>query len=320
MISFMFYVLDPNPWCVKAYVYTDSMVVMPDLSVEGYVPRHFLDTLDYEHILVTTTSIARFHAAYVNYETQKSKDLKRPYRISQEYDHILTEPTFCDSTWIRACSKLSTNFLKTFSTKPYHNLPDLESKLTKLYIDACDSLTEYEDTVNVLIHKDLWINNIMFKYENKVPINAVLVDYQLLRYAPPAFDLMIFLYYITEKHFRQAYEKDIFDYYYKIFVKNLNDGSIERLEKLGYDKESFLKWCERARMFAIVEAVGCTPYVLMDPTTAEATFDDPATYEKYLNEDRSEPVIAHALKCETYKTRILEVTEEFVETYVLKQL
>ncbi|XP_075978326.1 uncharacterized protein LOC142978003 [Anticarsia gemmatalis] len=306
-----------NPWCVKAYVYTDSILVMPDLSVEGYKPCHYLETLDTKHIFVTTTSIARFHAAFVNYETKKSIALKRPYATIQDHAKILEEPTFCDSPWIKACAKLSVNLLKRFSTKPYRDLPDLEAKLAELYLEACDSLTEHKDTVNILNHKDLWVNNIMFKYENGVPINAVLVDYQCLRYGPPAFDLMIFIYLTTDRKFREEREKDILDYYYSIFVENLSDDSKKRLEGLGYDKDNFLEWCEKARMFGLVETLAIHPYILLDPKTAEATFDDPETYDKYLYEDRSEPVLAHAAKCEEYMIRNLEVTEEFVERYVL---
>lgn len=310
---------DPNPWCVRAYIYTDSMIVMPDISVDGYAPRHFLDTLDLEHVLLTTASIARFHATFVNYENKKSIDLKQPYNILQEFNEILREPTFYDSTWMRACSKLSNNLLKAFSAKSYRNLPDLEKKLSQLYIKACDSLTEYKETVNTLVHKDLWVNNIMFKYENNAPTSAVLIDYQCMRYAPPAFDLVSFLYLTTDKRFRQERERDIFDYYYTTFIKNLTHASKDKVKKLGYDVKNFLSWCEKARMFGMLIAIAIYPYVLLDPKTAQATFDDPETYEKLLHDDRSVPVIAHAMKCEPYKRRNLEVTEEFVEAYVLKQ-
>lgn len=290
---------------------------MPDLGLDGYAPRHFLDTLDSEHVFLATTAIARFHASVANYETKKSIELNGPYSILQEVGNLLAESTFCDSPWLRACAKLSKSLLQSFSSKPYRNLPDLESKLAQLYIEACDSLREYEDTVNVIIHKDLWVNNIMFKYKNDSPVNAVLVDYQCLRYGPPAFDLMMFLYVTTDKAFREERESEVFDRYYSTFIKYLNEDARQRVAGLGYDKENFLKWCEKARMFAMVGAIGIYPFILMDPKTAQNTFDDPNTYEKYLYEDRSEPVLAHATRCEIYKRRNLEVTEEFVQTYVL---
>lgn len=86
-------------------LYTDSIFVMPDLSAEGYIHRRYLDTLDLEHVLVTVTSIARFPAANLNYETKKSIDLKEKYNVTQEFEVIFVEGTFCDSPWMRACAK-----------------------------------------------------------------------------------------------------------------------------------------------------------------------------------------------------------------------
>ncbi|XP_075978152.1 uncharacterized protein LOC142977908 [Anticarsia gemmatalis] len=310
----------PNPWCGKAYIYSESIFVMPDLAVQGYTTRHYLDTLDTQHIFITTTTIARFHAAFVNYETKKSIMLNRPYNTLQEYGHLLVESTFCDSPWMNPCAKLSTSLIKAFSSKPYRDMPDMEEKLRKLFLKGCYSLKEYEDTVNVLVHKDLWVNNIMFKYENDTPVNAVLVDYQALRYGPPAFDLMIFLYVTTDRHFRDTKEKDVFNHYYTVFEESLTDDSKKRMEGLGFDRDNFLEWCERARMFGMVEAIGIYPFILMDPKTAQKEFDDPATYEKYMYEDRSEPVLAYSMKCNVYRDRNLEASEEFVERYVLKEL
>ncbi|XP_030021224.2 uncharacterized protein LOC115440870 [Manduca sexta] len=308
---------DSNPWIPKGYIYTDELLVLPDLSAEGYASRHHLDTLDLSHVLITATSLARFHAAYANYESKKCVN-NVPYNILNDYGDIMEEPTFKESPWLRAAAKLTANFLATFSTK-YRSV-DLESVLNVLYVEACDSLRDYEDTVNVLLHKDLWMNNIMFKYENGVPVNAILVDFQCLRYAPPAFDLMVFLYLTTSRSFREKHEGEVLRHYYNTFCSLLDDKTTERIRNLGYDKEEFLDWCNRSRMFGMLETITIFPFVLMDPKTAEKTFDDPDTYAKYLHEDRSEPVIAYANKCSVYKERQVEVCEEFVERYVLNDI
>lgn len=311
--------LDPNPWCPKAYIYTDSMIVMPDLAIEGYAPRHYLDTLDLQHELLGVATMARFHAAFTNYETKKSIAAKRPYNTNQELGSLLDEPTFCDSPWLRSCAKLTANYLKAFSLKSYRNLLDLESKLAKQYLVACATVAEYEETLNVLIHKDLWVNNIMFKYDNNLPTGAIIVDFQLIRYTPPAFDLMSFIYLTTSRRFREQYETEICDHYFSVFCNNLDDDSKRRIEDLGYDKKSFLHWCEQSRMFGVLEAAAIQPFTLMDPKTAQKTFDDPETYDKYINEDRTEPIVEYAKKCKVYRERFLEISEEFIETYILEQ-
>ncbi|XP_021196697.3 uncharacterized protein LOC110380883 [Helicoverpa armigera] len=311
---------DPYPWCPRAYIYTDSIIVMPDLAVEGYTTRHYLETLDLPHMMLGTATLARFHAAFTNYETRQSIINKRPYNSNDVLGNLLVEPAFCDSPFMKTCAKLTADFLKVFSTKSYRNLPNLEEKIAKQFLVACEGVREWKGTLNVLIHKDLWVNNMMFKYEGDVPTNAIILDFQLLRYAPPAFDLMTFVYLTTSRSFREKHEKQIYDHYFSVFCDNLDDYSKQRMKDLGYDRDSFLWWCERARMFGVVEPAAINPFILMDPKTAQKTFDDPETYHRVVNEDRSEPVLQYATSCSVYRDRLLEVFEEFVERYILSQL
>lgn len=316
MIYDMFFTLGPNPWCAKSYVNTDSLVVMPDLAAEGYILHPLLETLDLQHVLLTVTSIARFHAAFANYETNKTIDVNRPYDFYREFGHMLTETTFQDTPWVRTGAKLTANLLEAFSTK-YSKMPGLEEKLAKIYVKACESLDIAEGTLNVVVHKDLWINNILYKYEKGEPTNALLIDYQCARYGPPTFDLTAFLYLNTTRKFREENEGQVFDHYFETFSSALEDATKKRLDALGYDKEDFLSWCEKSRMFGAFEALAIFPQVLMDAKTAEQVFDDPETFMKIVEEDRSGPVVAYAEKYPAYRERNLQVSEEFVERYVV---
>ncbi|KAJ2938016.1 hypothetical protein O0L34_g14468 [Tuta absoluta] len=305
----------PNAWRPKAYLYDDTILVMPDLSADGFAPRHFQDTLSLSDVLLVTASIARFHAAYANYETKKTVDPLRPYNFLDEYGDIMTEPTFCESLWLRAAAKLSANMINTFSAKYQGTISDLESKLHELYLESCGSLRYYSDTFNAIVHKDLWMNNILF-----APGRAVIVDYQCVRYGPPTFDLMMLLYLCTTREFRDKHEKEVFHHYYSVFIKSLDAPTTRRLKEIGYDEEEFLRWCERARMLSLFCAIGIFPYVLMDPESAARTFDDPETFKKLTDEDRSEPVIQYARTCQTYLDRQVQTTEEFIERYLLKKV
>lgn len=289
---------------------------MPDLAAEGYILHPLLQTLDLHHVLLTVTSIARFHAAFANYETNKSIELNRPYDFYREFGHIIKEPTFGDTPWVRTAAKLTADLINAFSTK-YSNIPDLEEQLAKLFIKACESLDVAEGMLNVIVHKDLWINNILYKYEGASgePTNALLIDYQCVRYGPPTFDLTSFLYLTTTRKFREEYESQVFKHYFDIFSGALEDATRKRLDAMGYDEEMFLSWCEKSRMFGAFEAIGICPTVLMDAKSAEKVFDDPETYMKICEEDRSGPVIEYAKNHSVYRKRNLEVSEEFVERY-----
>ncbi|CAH0715210.1 unnamed protein product, partial [Brenthis ino] len=287
---------------------------MPDLSVEGYKICQAENFFDRNHVLVAISSLARFHAAFCNYVTNKSE--KTPYNFLDEYGDVITEPTFVESPWLKAGARVVYNLLKEFSPKWKKYPRDLSEKLEKLCIEACNTLQVYEETVNVVIHKDLWANNIMFKYSEEIPINAILIDFQCLQYAPPAFDVMIFLYLTTCRSFRDSHELEVLDHYYKVFCANLDEPTSLRLKE--YTRPDFLRWCEKARLFSLVVAALIGPYVAMEPTAAQKHFDNPDTYAEYLY-DRWYPVISHARENRIYMKRNVALGEEIVEKYILKQ-
>ncbi|CAG9787009.1 unnamed protein product [Diatraea saccharalis] len=308
---------EDRPCFVKALYYNDKMIVMRDLSVDGYSIRPKLVCMDLPHLRLAAASIAKFHAAFVNYETTKA--IQKSYNFLDQYGDVVTETVYLDSPWLRTGAKLIANVLKIFSDKHKNLVQDLEDKISDLFIKACDSFTEYKDTVNVANHKDLWNNNIMFCYENGAPVNAILVDYQCICYGPPAYDVMQFMYFNTRREFRKQHDDDILHHYYTVFMESLDEAAERKVKTLNYDKRQFLEWCERARMFGMVAALSLFPFVLMDPLVSQKTYDDPATYEKYMSEDRTEPVVAHANESPIFKVRLVELAEEFFERYIVDQ-
>lgn len=294
------------------------MIVMPDLATQGYRTLPYNETLSLPHALISAAALARFHAAFANYIAARTARDEIPYNFLQEHGDIMTEPTFCDSPWLRAAAKLSYNLLKTHSNKFEQYPQNLEALLTQRYLEACATLSEQEDTLNVILHKDMWINNIMFKYDGNEPTNALLIDFQCLRYGPPAFDLMIFLYLTTEREFREQHEEEIIHHYFTIFSATLEEKTKVGLKDMKYNMEELVQWCERSRMFGMFEALGIFPFVLMEPLAAQQTFDDADTFVRYCEEDRSAPVLAHCRRDPAYLRRQLHVTEEFIERYIMQ--
>lgn len=276
--------------------------------------RPVSEYLDLSHIIVTIKTIAQFHASVTNCFIKRNFDTRKLCESFQGFEYFLEELAFRDGPWLRAGVKLVAKFLKEFSTK-YKDEINLEENLMKLFIQGCDVLKKKHDTLNVVIHRDLWVNNILFKYENDTPVNAIIIDFQCSVYAPPAFDLMIFLYLNTSKTFRKIYENYIFDTYFSIFSQNISDSTKQRLIEMGYNRDYLQELGEEVRIFGLIIAMSIFPYILLDPYTARETFDDPDTFDKYQYEDRSGPVLAYARKCPYYHDKILEVCEEFYERY-----
>ncbi|XP_034832023.1 uncharacterized protein [Maniola hyperantus] len=306
-----------NSWYTKAFIHNDNVLVMPDLCEQGYKTYPVQRYLDKDHIFATVSAVALFHAAFAKYESKKKSE-DHGYNFMDKYGDTVLEPpmSFGDTLWVKSGAKLTNNFLREFSSKQDQYPADLEAKLCELYIKGSNTLKEYKDTLNVIVHKDLWANNILFKYNGDEVTNAVLLDFQCIRYGPPEFDVMSLLYLTTSRDFRDRYENVLLRHYYSEFTDNVDELTKQRMRDLSYDEDAFLIWCEKARKFGMVVAIMIFPYCLMDPDAAQKVFDDPDTYIECMAVDRSAPVISHAWENSQYRNRQLEVCEEFVERFV----
>ncbi|XP_076763132.1 uncharacterized protein LOC143430642 [Xylocopa sonorina] len=89
------------------------------------------------------------------------------------------------------------------------------------HIHDCDP-----DEFLVLNHGDCWINNMMFKEDEKgQPVDLLMVDYQMTVYNSPALDLLYFLYVCPECDIK--YDKE--DYFLKLYLDTLK----ETMESIG---------------------------------------------------------------------------------------
>ncbi|XP_034832178.1 uncharacterized protein [Maniola hyperantus] len=300
-----------SPWGVKALIHNHNTLVLPDLSVEGYrtPTRH----LDLDHVLVTLKSMARFHAAFAKHQTKVNANPE----LHEEYACFLRDPLFVDCGFLRAAIRTTTCVIKEFSTNIKKYPVNLEESMTKWFLNACDSLRNYEDTLNVIIHKDLWKNNVMFNYSETEPVNAVLIDFQCARYAPPAIDVLVFLYFTTSREFRQKHERDVLDHYYSVFWASIDELTRQRMVELNYNRQEFFKLCEKLRPAGIMVPLSFCPFNLMSTAAAQESFNDPNTFYKHISEDRCDLVLEYARKNEYYKIKVLEISEEFVERNLL---
>ena len=87
--------------------------------------------------------------------------------------------------------------------------------------------------IHTLCHGDFWSNNIMFTYPSKsamedesqkndvteltAPEDLIIIDYQLINYSNPCYDLVYFLYLNTDIAFRDSHLQDILKMYYTEF-------------------------------------------------------------------------------------------------------
>jgi thiamine kinase-like enzyme len=105
---------------------------------------------------------------------------------------------------------------------------------------------------NILCHGDLWLNNILFKLdEDGKPTDAALVDFQIIRYVPPAMDIVMFLHATTTRDFRERHILELLMTYQVALQDALK---IAGLENHALSLQELLQSVHEYRFFGVVVA------------------------------------------------------------------
>jgi thiamine kinase-like enzyme len=161
------------------------------------------------------------HASFVIFEEKNGKISSKDIEKLQE----LAYPR--DPRKIRAIS--FKNGVKTLTKLieliPKYKISQNLQKIQGSFPKICEKLLKFVEPSkkfrNILCHGDLWINNLMFKYEAEKPIECKIIDFQLTRFAPPAMDLATFVYSSSNREFRKIHLNEILKIYCDMFENEL---------------------------------------------------------------------------------------------------
>ncbi|XP_028027473.1 uncharacterized protein LOC114240967 [Bombyx mandarina] len=192
---------------------SNEVLILEDMLLYGFVldskPKH--EVLDFEQCSLVISELAKFHAlSFVCGEREKESFSK----IKSDFSDIIYQDHFLDK------SKLKNYFLESFDmslsvvtdVKAHKVLEEIKPSILKIL--QCFSKAS---KTNVLCHGDCWINNILFKYEERKPARVCFIDFQAVRYANPVTDIMYFIYLCTDSKFRS----DNFERLLKIYYDSL---------------------------------------------------------------------------------------------------
>lgn len=148
----------------------------------------------------------------------------------------LKEAIYCDEAreFFVHCLESSLNEA-LFSLRNSNKDGDLDAAIEKivkltgrLYDIMFNTIHGNDSNWMVIGHGDLWINNLMFKYNDAAEVVDVkFIDLQTLRYTSPVIDILHFLYTSTEYSTRIEYMEQLLDDYVQSLVGTIQGYGIE---------------------------------------------------------------------------------------------
>jgi len=116
-------------------------------------------------------------------------------------------------------------------------------------------------------HGDCWVNNLMFKYDDRnVPEDVTLLDLQLYREACPTTDLLYFTFSSLTYETRKKYETQLLRIYYQRYLRVCN--SLKGTQMPGFTFQRLQRRYRAAKWFGVFLALPVLSIILSSPETA----------------------------------------------------
>ncbi|XP_065075737.1 uncharacterized protein LOC135699409 [Ochlerotatus camptorhynchus] len=299
------------------FAQSDELIVFRNLKLEGFrTLQHNDGLLDLIHLEQTLRVLARMHATSFALEAQSGQTLSDlfPGRLD-ENSWILKEnyPRVKElENIIGALCALVKHYEK--NGKRRDKLVGCLPECVRQIYELVKSSEVYR---NVFSHADLWNNNVMFRYsEHGSPVDCLLVDFQLARYVPPAYDFNMLLSLTTTSSFRRKHLSFLQGYYYQSLRKELTRHEITVEEILTQDE--FQDACQLYRKAGAIDSFIINHVTLLPRDILDEVFSSPEQYERFTGESK----ITECLKAFdgnlSYRTRMVDIIENVVETFELQ--
>ncbi|CAF4917487.1 unnamed protein product [Pieris macdunnoughi] len=305
-------------WSAKLIVALEDALVFEDLNSLGYRMHYKLKTLDDAHIFQALRTLARFHASSIIYEEQKSVELNRPYRIYEDYKDYFDKGGYkITAPWFSQCMIAALEVVKSHSK--YAKTKDIIDKCDRKWANVWKAALDLTDTSskyrNVICHRDLWNNNLMFHYKGNEPDDCLLVDFQAARYHPPAGDVVLLLFCNLEASYREENFNRCLKYYHCTLQHILEQHCIEindiiSLKMLQESAKDF-------RLWGLVATACLVPQFWMKDDLTTKIFTDSNQFNKILSQDKATFIRKMCDENVEYRIKVLDLFEEIVCEYIL---
>ncbi|XP_012265298.2 uncharacterized protein LOC105691414 [Athalia rosae] len=264
-------ILGKDQKIVPDCLHADSQwIILEDLKPEGFVLGDRTKGLNFEHTKLVLETLAELHAASFIFEhTEPSRFLD----LRKNVVEILFPDT--DPPGIGKFVNDLPNFtilcLKTAATPEDDNSKEINfmsEHRGKIYDVVKETVKPSK--FSALCAGDLWINNLLFKYDKKngkLGLSDVrFLDFQVSRYAPIVVDILYFFHTSVQHELLLEKMDDFLQIYHTKLRSKLSVLSAEIVENITF--EWLLSEIEKYKYYGLFMSLWLAPAAMMDAEDA----------------------------------------------------
>ncbi|XP_063597701.1 uncharacterized protein LOC134774272 [Penaeus indicus] len=192
-----------------------EVIFLDDLGPRGFRMFNRKKGMDVAHTKLVLEELARLHAASYLLKA-KIPDLAEEHPILN-LDYFNYDDNAAQT--IQAIFANHTGMVQGMLNKigGYEVAENWLARNKERGLEIMENQLQRVPPFDVLCHGDCWINNVLFRYEDNVPVEVMLLDFQLCRQASLATDLNFLLHTSLEGHVRKTKLETFLDIYFSTF-------------------------------------------------------------------------------------------------------
>ncbi|KAL9708226.1 hypothetical protein quinque_011744 [Culex quinquefasciatus] len=263
----------------------DDLLVFRNVKLDGFkVLDGNRGLLNLDHLKQVLRALTRLHAASFALEAQLGKSLV------EAFPAVLDE-----NAWP--------------NEKNHPGILELENIIGTL----CAIIEFYRNAVS---HSDLWNNNIMFRHDDSgIPIDCLLVDFQLARYVPPAYDFDMLIFLTTTRDFRIKHMTSLQVFYYQSLESELHRHYLDIEQVLS--QQEFQESCKFYQRAGAIDSFTINHATLLPRRFLDEAFSSVEQFDRFDQKFKTKLCLETFEEDPIYRSRIVDIIETLYEAFEL---